>query len=199
MSEDSAQVAAELETKLAAKDEKIETLDTKLRQAVRDGAENINDLSDLKTEKATVDLELQAAQNTNTRLKRENEELQARLSQDADKKLAVHILELSKTCVNAGFTSAFFEGVETNPIAWFKAKGFSDIKTLEELSLSAPATATTTATSSGKADEATDDAAVELSDADKAEMKRLGLDPELAELENADDLRVLRDKESDSK
>lgn len=184
------------EKSIAAREETIAGLEKKLSAQVRDGAELSLKYDELRTANATTELELSAAQAKCNRVKKENAELRAKETQEKNKEQAAEVLTLAETMVGNGFTAAFFEGCEANPVAWLTAKSLS-IETLRELAAQNSVKSDNTATSAGPGSPPADaDAAVKLTADDEKELSRLGLDPKFSGIENANDLARMKADDS---
>jgi len=180
------------EGSMRATEEKLHATQTKLSASMARNVELDADLAeaqskagDLKTSKLSLEAKVE-------NLERETSKLAASLKATSDEAQSKLIRETAAAAVESGMSAAYFEGVDDDPLAWFTAKGFTNVKALEDLVELQPKVEKVSATSAGrKPTDAPDTLPKEARD----KLERLGLgDSKYDNVENEGDLIPLRSK-----
>lgn len=111
-------------------------------------------------------------------------ETEVKLEAEQTRALKDQVLEIVHGAIDRGVSAALFEGVEEDPVAWFRSK-FTTTDALGKFIEALP-TVSQSATSSGRP--GTDEKA-DLSEDVREKFRRMGLDPKYADIKDENELR----------
>ena len=149
----------------------------------------------LVTAEATITSRDETINSQKSDLERANVSLQE--AQARTKK--ADILTSIKKGIDRGIVPAYFEGHEKDPVKWYDAKfGSMTLEQFDGLLKAMPIVDPSTVPSSG-GDGDSDDETVQVSAEVAKGLKRQGLDPSLATVQDTDGLRELREKQAEEK
>ena len=186
-----------LRVELAEEKGRYEDTRTKLATALTSQADKDEALVKSEVELSAKRGEVTALTAERDKLRRQVTELSAQVTERDDADLAAKIVALSEAAVADGrIAASFFEGVEKDPLSWFRGKGFVNTEALENVIQCATPVKAAAAVSSGKAPEPNPDTAADKMTEDrKAQLVALGIDPKFVDVDNEDELRALMAKE----
>lgn len=113
----------------------------------------------------------------------------AKITAQETEALSAKVRRIAHDAVNRGVAPAFFEGVETDAAAWFRAR-FSSLDTFETLVKALPAQQSEAVSSRVSTDDPADTPAI--GSERIAALKALGLDPKYATITNENQLRQMK-------
>lgn len=211
---------AELEAKVAEKDATIKTKDATITglESTRDtltqdkagldqrliettsnlnkaNAERVEASDKLVVAEATITTRDETINSQKSDLERTTVSLQSEQARNKKSDILVAI----KKGIDRGIAPAYFEGHEKDPVKWYDAKfGSMSLEQFDGLLKSMPVVDPSTVPSSG-GDDADADETVQVSAEVAKGLRKQGLDASLANVQDTDELRELREKQAEEK
>jgi len=166
----------ELTEKLGKREGRIAELNTKLSETLGKLDRVTDDHNGLKTQLQSAKGEGSTLRGKVDGLERQVAKLTESITETKNEDLRGSIVKLAASAVERGMSAAYFDGAESDPLAWYEAKGFASLNHLEELvDLTAPVKQPkATASGTDETPDETDEAA--LTDEEKAKLAERNVD-----------------------